>query len=139
MSAVTAAVQTKLAGDPTLIGMLASYQGAPAIFTAAPIPQDAPFPCVVTAGNLADLADDTLDRLGRDIRRDVAVYFPWSGSSLAVEAAAERIRAVFHKQPLAVAGFHHVMTLASGPVTAPVEGDEVGRVVSLRILLQEAK
>ena len=137
MSAVTAAVQAVLAGDAALISQLASYEGAPAIFTALPIPVDAPFPCVVTAGNLADVAEDTLTRRGRRITRDVAVYFPRTGSEAAVEDAAERIRVLFHKQPLSVAGFHHVMTLASGPLRTPDEGDEVGRVVTLQIVLQE--
>jgi len=38
MSALTEAIYDRLAGDGTLTSLLATYEGAPAIFTTDPVP-----------------------------------------------------------------------------------------------------
>ena len=53
MSAVTEAIYDALAGDATLVAMLATYGGEPAIFTTDPAPGDAELPYIVSAGEVA--------------------------------------------------------------------------------------
>jgi hypothetical protein len=135
---ITDAVAAKLAGDATLAGLLSSFAGVPAVFTARPVPEGATAPFLLTEGSVADVAEDTLRRFGRRITRDISIWFPADDDPTNLETAAERVRTLFHKQPLAVAGHHHVMTLASGPVPAPDSGDERGRVVTIQVVVQQS-
>lgn len=137
MSVITDPVAAKLAGDATLAALIGTFAGVPAIFTSRPIPDGAIAPFIITEGNIADVGADTLRRLGRQITRDISVWFPASDDPSNLETAAERIRTLFHKTTLAVTGHHHVMTLASGPIPAPDSGDERGRVVTIQVLVQE--
>lgn len=137
--AFTDAVAGTLAGDATLTAALATYGGGPAIFTSRPVPEDAVPPLVITEGSVTDIGGiaDGLRREGREFTRDIAVYFPADNDPTGLEAAAERIRALFHRKKVAVTGFHTVLCRASGPIPAPVEGaDEKGRVVTVRFVLQ---
>ena len=137
MSVITDAVAGVLAGDATLAAQLSTFDGAPAVFTARPVPEGAVPPFVITEGSVADRPDDTLGRFGRAIARDISVWFPAHDDPTDLESAAERIRTLFHHQPLSVTGFHHVMTRASGPIPAPASGDEMGRVVTIIVNLQQ--
>jgi hypothetical protein len=69
---ITDAVAAKLAGDATLAGLLSSFAGVPAVFTARPVPEGATAPFLLTEGSVADVAEDTLRRFGRRITRDIS-------------------------------------------------------------------
>jgi regulator of RNase E activity RraA len=80
---------------------------------------------------------DTKETPGRELLRDIHAYTAVTGSATTVEAMGERIRALFHRQLLTVAGFSSVLTLASGPIQHDGE-DFYGRVVTVRLVLQSA-
>ena len=137
---ITAAVFTALKGDATLAGLLTEYpasSGVAAVFTTRPIPEDAVLPFIVTAGNLIDQPFDTKGTTyGREIQRDIGCYAVETGSAVAIEAIAERVRTVLHKQALVIAGFTHVVSEILDMI--PVDEDDVvGRILTLRVLLDQ--
>jgi hypothetical protein len=136
MSVLTAAIYDRLAGDATLTGMLAEYKGLPAIFTIDPAPGDAALPYIVTAGEVTQAPFDTKTSLGRSAIRDVRCYGSASGSAVEIEAIAERVRALLHRQALGIAGFDWVISDCFGPIVADEE-DSYGRIISLSITAQE--
>ena len=137
MSVLTAAVYDRLAGDGTLVGMLTTYNGEPAVFTTDPAPGDATLPYIVTAGEVTQSPFDTkLDR-GRRAYRDVRCYqSAKDGSPIIVEAIAERVRALFHRYALPVDGFGVLVASCNGPVVADEDG-VYGRILTVQFLLME--
>lgn len=133
---LTQAIYNKLAGDATLTGMLATYKGEPAIFTIQPAPGDASLPYIVTAGDVAASPFDTKTTRGRTIVRDVRCYSAATGSATTVEAIAERVRALLHRQTLEIDGFVWVWSECSGPIAAD-EQDAYGRIVTVRMTVEE--
>jgi hypothetical protein len=136
MGAVTQAIYNKLAGDATLTAMLSTYKGAPAIFTSDPRPGDSELPCIVTAGEVTQSPADTKTSRGRLIRRDVRCYAPPLGSDQTVEAIAERVRTLLHRQSLTVTGFGWIYSMVDGPITAD-EQNAQGRIVTVTIRIEE--
>lgn len=133
---LTTAVYERLAGDPTLAALLATYEGEPAIFTTDPAPGDASLPYIVTAGEVAQAPFDAKNARGREVYRDVRCYASASGSTVTVEAIAERVRTLLHRHRLEVAGFETWVAAASGPIAADEE-DAYGRIVTVRWILME--
>lgn len=135
---LTEALYDRLTGDATLTALLATYRGDPAVFTTDPAPGDAEMPYIVSAGEITDTAWDTKTTRGREVFRDVRCYAPADGSAATVEAMAERVRALLHRHELAVTGFTTVVAECSGPITAD-EQDAYGRVVTIRLLMEESE
>ncbi len=133
---LTDAIYTRLAGDATLIGLISTYNGEPAIFTTDPAPEDAELPYIVSAGNVADRARDTKTTRGREVWRDVRCYAPALGSAVLVEQIAERVRALCHRHKLEVSDHETWIAEASGPMVID-EDDAYGRIVSLRFYIVE--
>lgn len=136
MSVITAAIYDVLAGDATLVDLLSEYKGSPAIFTTDPAPGDAELPYIVSAGEVTQLPFDTKTTRGRDLGRDIRCYAPADGSAVVIEAIAERVRALLHRQPLTIAGWNWLISIASGPIAADEE-DAYGRIISLSLVAQE--
>ena len=136
MSAITEAIYDVLAGDATLTAMLSTYGGEPAIFTTDPAPGDAELPYVVSAGEVAQTPWDTKTTRGRAVTRDVRCYTDVTGSAIAVEAIAERVRALLHRQTLAISDFVCVVADCSGPTVADGP-DAYGRIVTVRLTIEE--
>jgi hypothetical protein len=134
MSAITRAFVSRLKGDPTLTGYLSTWKGRPSVFPADPVPVDVAYPWIVCAAVVADSAFDTKTGNGRDHYRDVACYAPATGSTEAIEAIAERVRALFHRHRLAVSGYGTILCSASGPIVAPTDSSVYGRIVTVRWL-----
>jgi hypothetical protein len=75
---------------------------------------------------------------GRDIVRRVRVYDDAAaGSVFTVDAIAERIRALLHRQPFTLTGGRVYMVDAQGPLDAPAGPDVVGRAILVRFLVDE--
>ena len=136
MGAVTEAIYDVLAGDATLVALLSTYGGEPAIFTTDPAPGDAELPYIVSAGEVAQTPWDTKTTRGRVAVRDVRCYTEASGSAVVVEAIAERARVLLHRQTLAISDFVCVVADCSGPVAADGQ-DAYGRIVSVRLTIEE--
>lgn len=137
MSATSAAFEDRLKGDGTLAGLLNTYGGQPAVFTTDPAPGDAELPYIVTAGEVSVAPFDTKLTRGRTITRDIRCYDAADGSAVTVEAIAERARALFHRQELAIAGFNWIWAECSGPIVAD-ERDAYGRIVTVRMTVEES-
>ena len=136
MSVLTQAIHTLLASDPVIQGLVSQYQGEPAIFTTEPAPGDAALPYIVTAGDVSQEPWGTKTTYGRIVTRDVRCYTAASGSAMTVEQIAERVRALLHRQELAVAGFDWVMAECGGGIAAD-EQSAYGRIVTVRMHLAE--
>lgn len=137
MSILTQAMYDVMAGDATLVALLNTYGGEAAIFTTEPAPGDAAMPYVVTAGEVAQEPFDTKMTRGRIATRDVRCYAPEGGSAATVESMAERVRTLFHRQEITVSDYEWVMCECTGPIAAD-EQDAYGRIVTVRMMLQEA-
>lgn len=133
---LTAAIYSRLSGDTELVGLLGSYRGGPAVFTTDPAPGDATLPYIVTAGQVADAAFDTKTTRGRTLIRDLRCYSAASGSAATVEAIAERVRALLHRQTLEIDGFVWIWAECSGPIVAD-EQDAYGRIVTVTMTVEE--
>jgi len=133
---LTTAIREVLTGDATLVGMVGTYEGEPAIFTVDPAPGDAVLPYIVTAGEVVDTPADTKTTLGRELWRDVRCYAPATGSAVTVEAMAERVRALLHRQTMEIDGFVWVWASCDGPIAADEE-DAYGRIVTVRMRVEE--
>jgi len=133
---VTQAIYTRLANDATLIALLAEYNGAPAIFTTDPAPDDAVMPYIVAAGNVAAAPFDAKDCLGQTVTRDVRCYAAANGSAAVVEAIAEKVRQLLHRQQLSITGYNWIMSAVTGPIAAD-ERFAYGRIITVSITAQE--
>jgi len=133
---LAAAIYDKLSVDGTLTGLLSDYNGSPAIFTSHPAPGDAELPYIVTAGEVSHLPFDTKTTRGRELIRDVRCYAEAGGSVIVIEAMAERVRALLHRQELVISGFNWIISNCSGPLAAD-ERDAYGRIISLSLKAQE--
>lgn len=137
------AIREALIDEVPISSELATYEGAPAVFTRRPVPADAEYPMVVV--NEIAVGDEDGLKSDRPLcMYDVAFYglnaAPGSPEDQLriVQAIAILARKLFHRQrwALQVGGFHVIDIRASGPVPAPVDDDkEVGRVVSLTVRL----
>lgn len=136
MSAVTQAIYNVLVADGTLVGLLGTYGGAAAVFTTDPAPGDALLPYIVTAGEASQTPWDTKTTRGRQLWRDVRCYAAASGSTATVEAIAERVRALLHRQEITIAGFGWIWCECSGPIALD-EQDVYGRIVTAKMTIQE--
>jgi len=116
--------------------MLATYQGIPAIFTTDPVPGDTLLPYIVSAGEITQAPFDTKTTLGRDLIRDVRCYAAADGSPVVIEAIAERVRTLLHRQPLSISGYTWWVSDCGGPIVAD-ERDFYGRILSLSVIAQE--
>lgn len=136
MQALSAALYATMAEDAALTANLGAFLGVPSIFTARPVPSMAARPIVLAATVVADVDEDFLVAQGRSITRDVAVYGNAQTDFDRIVAAAERIRSLFHRQAIPVAGYHCLPIVASGPIDAPADPQEIGRIVTLTIRLR---
>lgn len=133
---ITQAVYDRMANDATLAGLLADYRGTPAVFTTDPAPGDARLPYIVTAGHPVNAPFDTKTSRGRSLWRDVRCYAAADGSAALVEQIAERVRALFHRQALVIAGFVWLWAECSGPISAD-EQDAYARIVTVKLTIEE--
>lgn len=131
---LSASLYARMVADEPLAALLAVYDGKPAVFTIDPPPEDAVLPYVITPGELATNPFDTKDLRGLELFQDVRCYTARTGSAIDVDAIAARVRAMFHRQPIAVDGRQSLLTSVTGPRIAP-DDDAYGRLLTVRVLL----
>lgn len=136
MSILTVTIFDRLAGDSILTGMLSVYKGLPAIFTTDPAPGGAILPYIVTAGEATQSPWDTKTSRGRSLIRDVRCYAKADGSVVLIEAIAERVRALLHRQALTISGYQWIISDCGGPIAADEPGS-YARIISLSLTAQE--
>jgi len=135
MNALIQAMYNKMIADGALIALLPLYKLIPAVFTTDPAPGDAILPYIVTAGAVSRVPFDTKNSLGVDVRQDVRCYDTRDGSAITVNAIAERVYWLFHRQPLVVAGYSVWLTDCAGPIAAD-EREAYGRIVTVRLAME---
>jgi len=140
MSAMTEAVYKRMSQDSALVSMLPRYHGQPTIFTAEPVPPDAPLPLIITAGQVSDITDvpeHSKQRVGSRPVRDIRVFGDATGSMRQVECIADRVWELFHKYDLQVTGWETVRCRATRPFFAVADGRVYGLVVTLNLALNK--
>jgi hypothetical protein len=92
----------------------------------------------VTAGAVAQTPYDTKnsDQRGRTLMRDVRCYAEANGTAATVEAIAERVRTLLHRQAITVEDWAICVAECMGPIAAD-EPDAYGRVVTIRWIVME--
>lgn len=151
MDPLSLAVYRRLRGDDVLDGLLArsviEAQEA-AVYTTDIVPPSAKMPYVHAPGeSVTDVPDDRSSTARfRDIARDIGIFDErpehGGGSVAAVNAIADRVRALFHRQPLWIEpgepGYGRVLDVwCWGPIGN--NGPRAfGRVVTLRVRVQSS-
>lgn len=119
-----------------LAGLLADYQGTPAVFANQTVPDDAERMWVQIGPVLIAEPFDTKDRDGIDASIDIGIYADNAGDDSDVNTAAKMVQRLLHRHRLAVSGYSVLVAEARKPVLAPTDETVVGRVVSARWLLR---
>jgi hypothetical protein len=119
---LTAAIIARLKDDNDLSYLIETYLEEPCVFASPYVPEDAQRPYVYLLPALSDLAWDGKNWRGREVRRELIAVTDNTGSYLACEAIAERVRTLLHRYalPLTVdssgASLQHVFVAqAQGP------------------------
>ena len=120
---------------PNTIGF---YNAKPAVFTARPVPQNAPFPFVVIEPSLRDDRFDTKTTRGREIELELIVVDKRTGTIAKVEEIGDHLRDLLDRYPLTVEGHRVIVMEATGPSGGPQDEDIYTRVVGLRVVIEEA-
>ena len=137
MSALTKVFYDTMAEDDILASLITNFAGFPAVFTTEPVPADAVLPYIVTPGESTVLQFETKSHGGREVFRDIRCYAEASGSAVIVEAMAERVRELFHRQVIPVTGFDTVsVEVVDGPLALDQDGI-YGRIMTIRLLLED--
>lgn len=133
-------LRTAVIGNIAVSGLLAQWQGEPAVFTRRPVPSDAPYPMIVINPDISIGNQDSLKTRRPVVRRDLLIYGLQPDDYRAVEDMGYLLRDQFHRQPRSVVipGFGVIDIVATGPMAAPVDSEiEVARVVGLQLRLQD--
>lgn len=135
MAAVSAALVARMKGDATLVAMLATFRNSPCVFSESPVPASAARGYVF-CGNIVD--DSPIDTKTSQIRehvRDIDVVFDATGDGRQVEAAADRIRTLFHRYQLNVDGMTTLIAKVFGPMHLESDPSLTARRVTLHLTL----
>lgn len=135
MTPLDNAINARLASDGTLTALLATFKGTPAIFLSTPLPQGVVPPYVAVPPIVTQSPNDTKTSEGRSLIRDIGCYTLATGSTVTVDAIAERVRSLFHRHPLAITGFATMIAMAAGPSLAPTDKTLYGRIVSVNLTI----
>ncbi|HBF40549.1 MAG TPA: hypothetical protein DDW19_01850 [Anaerolineaceae bacterium] len=133
---IAKAVYEVLTADKTLTAMLGTYEGDAAIFTIDPAPGDAVLPYIVAAAVPVQTPFDSKTTRGRTAWIDIRCYTGATGSAQAVDAIAERVRALLHREPLLIDDHIWLWSECTGPVSAN-EAEAYGRIVTLKVTFEE--
>lgn len=137
-----APIRAAIVANAGITASLATYLGAPAVFTKRPVPEDAGYPCIVIESDpIRD--EDGLTSLRPVVLADVVVYGtndPQGSEYRAVENIGYALRTLFHRQrwSLTVSGATVIDVTVAGPFQAPTDDEKkVARGVTLQVRLKE--
>ncbi|MGB3834821.1 MAG: hypothetical protein WA975_23485 [Mesorhizobium sp.] len=131
-------LRAAIIANAAITAKLGKYQGAPSVHTRRPVPADAGYP-LITVGPIITRSDEDLINGYRPIVViDINVYGEAAAHYRDVEAVADMIYAMFHRQrrAISVTGYSVTQITATGPSPAPADDDaHVGRRISLTLRL----
>jgi hypothetical protein len=150
MSWTEQAFPTRMVNDAELTAQLATYNGRPAVFTYLWIPPVDTDPTAPTKPYIiteSDVSHEPVNFKGTVMSRtvrDLRVYGFKKYGSKAVNDIAERIAVLFRSDKLGDgevmfpdAPVNLIDCMAQGPISAPVEGAFIGRLVRVRAYAEE--
>jgi len=135
MNALTTAIFNVLSNDATIAAMLSTYEGLPAVISADEVPNDVKRPYVVIDGAMHDEPwDGKVEEVhGREIHLDIRMYTDATGSVVALDAIAERVRALLHLVQLNVTGYTTIIARCiAGPLKVPTAPQIMGRMLTFQ-------
>ena len=133
MSAIRNGLHDHLTGDATLTALLPD--GAAGVFADAERPAGVSLPCVQI---MPAVSSEIVDGDGAiDETRPIRVLAEATGDDAAVDAVADRVRALFSADiaGLMFSGYSSGSVRVSGPVEADPSADWYGRLISVRLIL----
>lgn len=130
-------LRAAIIANAAITAKLGKYQGAPSVHTRRPVPVDAGFPMITVGPIITRSDEDGINSHRPIVVIDVNTYGEAAAHYRDVEAVADMIYAMFHRQrPITVAGYSVTQITATGPSPAPADDDQhVGRRVTLTIRL----
>lgn len=132
-------IRTAIVGTSAITSLLSTYKGSFPVFTRRPVPSDTPFPTIVVSPDVSTTDQDGVFDYRPLVMRDVFAYGrnDLPGQVRAVEQLGHLLRALFHRQRLAltVSGWSVTDIVVSGPADTPVEDQLVGVRVQLSVSL----
>ena len=139
---LSAPVFAALTGNTAIAVALPTYAGAKTVFTARPVPKDATYPMIVTAGDVVRTDQDFVDSPFVVVTRDISIFGQNDTPThvRAVESLALMVRDLFHREraSLSVSGWQVVDIVCKGPIVGPVDDDtSVHRLVSMTVRLSQ--
>jgi len=138
---IAGGVRQRLVGDGTLTAMLATYLGQPAVVV-SPVPFDFPFdakPAIVVDEPINQTPEDDYSTARRRVDLRVRMYAKHGGSSVVLNAAAERVRTLLHNwnTPSFSTGELEGASV-NGPTSAPTDDPSIeGRLLSVQLQIKE--
>lgn len=132
---IRAALYSTLAAASAVTTKIATYSGAPAIFTARPVPADAARPYLAVA-MVADPSEDALNATRRRALYDVACVLNYTGSTAATDALAEAVRAALHQKRLTISGGRNIETRVIGAAEAATDATLTGITLTIEVRAQ---
>lgn len=139
------AIRTALIEEVPISAELSQWRGEPAVFTRRPVPEDAEDMMILVNPDVSITDADGLTSDRPIVVRDIIVYgrkgAPGSAEDQTreVEAAAYRIRELFHRQKFSLrpVGFSVIGITATGPISAPTDDEStVARAVTITVRLR---
>jgi hypothetical protein len=140
---LSAPLYAALSGNSDITALLGQWQGSSSIFTNRPVPADAAYPMIVTAGDVTRSDQDLIADPVLEIIRDISIFGQNTSTgnvnqTRTCDSIALKVRDLFHRQraSLTVDGWNVVDIVAQGPIVGPVDDDaSVHRLISLTIRL----
>lgn len=130
-------IRAAIIANAAITAKLGKYQGAPSVHTRRPVPTDAGFPMVTVGPIITRSDEDGINTFRPVIVIDINVYGEASAHYRDVEAIADMIYAMFHRQrAITVAGYSLTGIRCTGPSPAPADDDtHIARRVTLTLRL----
>ena len=141
---LSAPLYAALTGNSAIVALLGEQSdSSPSILTNRPVPPDATYPMIVTAGDVTRSDQDLIADPVLVIVRDVSIFGQNTTASginqtRTCDSIALKVRDLFHRQPgsITVSGWSVIDIVAQGPIVGPVDDDQsVHRLVTLTIRL----
>lgn len=136
-------LRTALIGDAGIVALLATFSGAPAVFTRRPAPGDAVYPMIVVTGDLGVLNEDGISDYRPIITRHIDVFAANDTPAhyRLADDIAYLVRTLFHhkKHSITVLGWNVVDIIVNGPEAIFTDDQIECRELSLEVRLAKLR
>jgi hypothetical protein len=112
---LTAAIWRRLRNDPIIAGLVAWWDGLPAIFTSSPVPESAGYPRILTEVTAQPSRFSTDALSGALQTRDIIIYGDVTGSAALIDMIARRVTDLFTCASLTMPDFEDWYATAAAP------------------------